>query len=285
MRHNGRAPLKASKMRPEHLNLRDGERRMAVCPDCLSWHRLARSMIMPHRAVEAAAGDGPRRYFGDKPCGGRRCPGSAQRITIDISMEQWAERLLAADSTATGRRSARQHSKPTPAPAKPVAQMRPAPVNAADALTAYRDHLKACRASAGAGRCHGSYRCGAGARLASLYEQLLRTQPRRDRARKELTRMQARLKRRFAAAAAKNTAIEWARRGEATVDAKKATAKRSGTTVEEANNACRIHTADSVSEFRGPRLPLAPQDVEAHERRQAQLGKRYGQRNPAASAA
>jgi hypothetical protein len=262
MRHNGRAPLKASMMRPEHLNLRDGERRMAVCPDCLTWHRLTRSMIMPHRALDAAFGDGPRRYFGDKPSGGRRCPGSAQRINIDISIEHWGERLLAADSTATGRRSARQHSKPTPAPAKPVARMRPAPVNAASALTAYRDHLKACRASAVAGRCHANYRCGDGARLASLYEQLLRTQPRRDTARRILARERGRFDRTYAAEAATKTAAEWNRQHGATLDAA-ATAKRSGTAIEEANNTCRIRPADAVSEFRGPRLPLEPLRITA----------------------
>ena len=31
MRHNGRAPLKASKMRPEHLSLRENEPVLVVC--------------------------------------------------------------------------------------------------------------------------------------------------------------------------------------------------------------------------------------------------------------
>ncbi|WP_326793982.1 hypothetical protein OHA79_52140 (plasmid) [Streptomyces sp. NBC_00841] len=258
MRHNGRAPLLASTMRPENLDLRDGEPRMAVCPDCQTWHRLTRSMITPHRSSDGviASNDRPRRYFGDKPAGGRRCPGSAQRITIDITVEQWGEKLLAADSTATGRRSARQHYKPIAAPAKPVAKMTPAPVSAADALTAYREHLKKCRARNTADRCGGTRRCADGTRLAALYEQLQRTQPRRDRERKEETRVDALLTRYRVAMAGKRTAAEWAKHREATADAKKATAKRSGTTVEEANNACRIHPAESVSEFRGPGLPL-----------------------------
>ncbi|MFB7313167.1 hypothetical protein [Streptomyces sp. NPDC056192] len=258
MRHNGRTPLLASTMRPEHLNLREGDPRMAVCPDCQTWHRLTRSMITPHRSNNSvtASNDGPRRYFGDKPAGGRRCPGSAQRITIDITVEQWGEKLFTADSTATSRHSARQHYKPLPAPAKPVARMTPAPVNAADTLTAYLEHLKKCRARNTADRCGGTRRCIDGARLAALYEQLKRTQPRRDREHQEDARVDALLTRYRVATATKNTTAEWAKHREDTADATKATAKRSGTTVEEANNACRIRPAETVSEFCSPGLPL-----------------------------
>ncbi|MFC8263759.1 hypothetical protein ACFUNF_40720 [Streptomyces sp. NPDC057291] len=258
MRHNGRTPLLASTMRPEHLNLREDDPRMAVCPDCQTWHRLTRSMINPHRSSDGviASNDRPRRYFGDKPAGGRRCPGSAQRITIDITVEQWGEKLLTADTTATGRRSARQHYKPLPASAKPVARMTPAPVSAADALTAYREHLKRCRVTNAADSCGGPHRCIDGARLAKLYGQLKRTQPHRDRERKEETRVDALLIRYLVTTAGQRTAAEWAKHREATVDATKAMAKRSGTTVEEANNACRIRPAETVSEFRGPGLPL-----------------------------
>ncbi|WSM19098.1 hypothetical protein OHB49_44515 (plasmid) [Streptomyces sp. NBC_01717] len=253
MRHNGRTPLLASTMRPEHLNLREGDPRMAVCPDCQTWHRLTRSMITPHRSSDGviASNDRPRRFFGEKPAGGRRCPGSAQRITIDITVEQWGEKLLTAESTATGLRSARQHYKPLPAPAKPVARMTPAPVNAADALTAYREHLKKCQARNTVDRCGSTHRCADGARLAALYDQLKRTQPHRDREHQDDARVDALLTRYRAAKATKNTAAEWAKHREDTVDAKKATAKRSGTTVEEANNACRIRPAETVSEFRG----------------------------------
>ncbi|WP_327129654.1 hypothetical protein [Streptomyces sp. NBC_01727] len=259
MRHNGRTPLLASTMRPEHLNLREGDPRMAVCPDCQTWHRLTRSMINPHRSSDGviASNNRPRRYFGDKPAGGRRCPGSAQRITIDITVEQWGEKLLAADSTATGRRSARQHYKPLPAPAPPIARMRPAPVNAADALTDYRDHLTMCRGSEASGRCGGAHRCATGARLAALYERLLRTQSCRDTARRVLARERVRFDRTYAAQAATRTAAEWTRQSETTADAAE-TAKRSGTLVEESNNVCRNRRTGTVSEFRGPEVPLEP---------------------------
>ncbi|MEV8311870.1 hypothetical protein AB0P36_32230 [Streptomyces flavidovirens] len=256
MRHSGRTPLKASTMRPEHLSLRDGEPRLVVCPDCDTWHRLTRSMIRPHRDGTDVPESGERRYFGDKPTGGRRCPGSAQRIIIDLTPEEWGEKLLAADSTATGRRSARQHSKPRPASAKPVTQMSPAPVNAGDMLTAYREHLKKCRASNAAGRCGGTHRCPDGARLAKLYEQLLRTQPRRDKVRRVLVRERTRFDRTYATEAATKTAAEWSKLAEATAEPKKTTAKRGGTAVEEVNNACKVRPAETVSEYRGPDLPL-----------------------------
>ncbi|MFJ6792022.1 hypothetical protein [Streptomyces angustmyceticus] len=127
MRHNGRDPLRASQMRPEHLNLRENEPRMAVCPHCRTWHRLNRSMIMPHRAGVPTPTDGPRRYRDDtaphKPSTGRRCPGSAQRIDIDITPEQWGEQLLAAETTAAGRRTTRPIRKPRPQVAPAAAQM------------------------------------------------------------------------------------------------------------------------------------------------------------------
>ncbi|MFL4910895.1 hypothetical protein ACJ6WF_49360 [Streptomyces sp. MMS24-I2-30] len=135
MRHNGRAALNASAMRPEHLNLRENEPTLVVCPDCATWRRLKRSMILPHRDG-APVEKTERRYRGDKPSGGRRCAGSAQRVVIDITAEEWGRRLLEADSTATGRRSARQHSKPLPAPAVPVHRLASIPGPSSRLLTA-----------------------------------------------------------------------------------------------------------------------------------------------------
>ncbi|GGX39886.1 hypothetical protein GCM10010353_64120 [Streptomyces chryseus] len=127
MRHNGRAPIKASTMRPEHLGLREGEPRMAVCPDCQTWHRLKRSMITPHRNGAAIPADQPRRYRDDpdaaKPSSGHRCPGSAQRINIDITPEQWGEKLLAAETTAAHRLTTHPARKPRPQTAPAASQM------------------------------------------------------------------------------------------------------------------------------------------------------------------
>ncbi|MEU0596251.1 hypothetical protein [Streptomyces ardesiacus] len=269
MRHNGRDPIKASTMRPEHLNLREGEPALAVCPDCQTWRRLTRSMIHPHRAADDAPKTGERRYHGDKPVHRRRCPGSAQRITIDLSPEAWTEKLLAADSTATGRRSARQHHKPIPAPAAPVAKMTPALPNAADVLAAYRQHLKECRPKCRcskkcptecrkiqpvAGRCSAIYRCITGLRLAAQYELLKRGQEQRDRVSKQEARVDALIARHRSGVAARRAANEWAQhRADTTAPA--TLAKRSGTAVEEANNTCRTRRPDAVSDYRGPHVP------------------------------
>lgn len=162
MRHNGRAPIRASQMRPEHLSLRENEPVLVVCPDCETWRRLKRSMILPHRdgtPVERTE----RRYYGDKPSGGRRCGGSAQRIVIDITPEEWTERLLAAETTAVGRRTARPIRKPRP-------QAAPAPVQMPAATRPLREqlaeHLQSDCLRCRAGRC---------ARVIELRQRIRRT--------------------------------------------------------------------------------------------------------------
>ncbi|MGW3981292.1 hypothetical protein [Streptomyces mirabilis] len=237
-RDNRREPVLLSKIDPQEINVREGEAKSIVCPDCRSWHRLMGDTKLKIR----------EHCISDKVAEGQkhvRCDGSNQVVALDITVEQWTEAMLAADSTATGRRSARQHYKPLPAPAKPVTRMSPVPANVADALTAYREHLKKCRARTTAGRCGGTHRCADGARLAALYAQLKRTQPLRDRE----ARVDALLARYRA------TTV-WAKHSEATVNGKKTTAKRSGTAVEDTNNVCRIHPATTVTEFRGPSLPV-----------------------------
>ncbi|MFE1442961.1 hypothetical protein [Streptomyces sp. NPDC058739] len=245
---NPRPALAVSTLKPHQYDLRPSSASL-ICPDCRTWVpitgiRATKQKLVPH----------------DTGTAGRdaavRCQGSNRLISVDVAFETWQKRLEDGGTEAAGRRSARQHYKPLPAPARPITSMTPEPVHADDALAAYRQHLKQCRKSSAAGRCGGTRRCADGARLARLYEQLLRTQLRRDRVRQELTAVQARLDRRYAAAAAKNTAAEWARHTEATTEPKKSTAKRSGTEVEEANNACRLHPAHTVSEYRGPSLPL-----------------------------
>lgn len=236
-RDNRRAALLLSKIAPQDINIREGEIKSVVCPDCQTWRRLTGETKLKIRE------------HGDD------CPGSNQVVKLDMSVEQWSEAMIAADSTAAGRRSARQHYKPLPAQAKPITQMTPAPVKASDALTAYSVHLKTCWKSSATGCCGGAHRCVEGARLAALYEQLLRTQPHRDREQKDEARVNAVLTRHRSIKARRGTAAKWQA---ATPGARSAVAKRSGTQAEEANNACRIRPADTVSEFRGASVPLEP---------------------------
>lgn len=151
MRHNGRTPIKASSLRPEHLNLREGETRMVVCPDCQTWHRLTRSMIHPHRDGVVPPKPEGRRYrdapsVKDKSSSGRRCPGSAQRIEIDITPEEWTERLLAAESTASSRRTTNPVRKPRPQAAPATAQMNAAARGPREQLAEHlQDDCSQCR--------------------------------------------------------------------------------------------------------------------------------------------
>ncbi|MFB7657925.1 MULTISPECIES: hypothetical protein [unclassified Streptomyces] len=253
MRHNGRAPIKASSMRPEHLSLREGETPLAVCPDCESWRRLTRSMISPHRGGDALE-TGERRYYGDEPARRRRCPGSAQRITLDLTPEAWGQALLAADSTAASRRSARQHHKPIQAPATPVTKMARALPHAADVLAAYSKHLKECRERGAPGHCGETRRCVTGFRLAAQYDVLSRGQDKRDSVHRKEARVDALITRHRAGAAGRRSATEWAKQHDDT-GATAVLAKRSGTAVEDANNTCRTRPADTVSDYSGPHVP------------------------------
>ncbi|WJV51773.1 hypothetical protein [Streptomyces flavofungini] len=175
-----------------------------------------------------------------------RCQGSNRLVNIDVRVTAWEKRLETGGTEANACRSARQHYKPLPAPARPITKMASESANAEDALTAYREHIKTCRSSKVIGRCGGTHRCTRGAQLAALYAQLKRSQPTRDHE----ARVDALLARH-------RTSRVWTEQSEGVVD-REATAKRSGAPIEEVNNSCRRHPAEAVSEFRSPEVPLAP---------------------------
>ncbi|GAA1526586.1 hypothetical protein GCM10009678_05080 [Actinomadura kijaniata] len=116
MRHNGRPPIYASDLPITHLDLRlkpepktkgrppEGPETLIVCPDCGWWVALKRHMVHPHR-------DRRRR-----PIDGRvpRCPGSGQRVIVNISYDTWREQLAQVVADASTRRSAPQFTKPRP---------------------------------------------------------------------------------------------------------------------------------------------------------------------------
>jgi hypothetical protein len=261
MRHNGRAPLKARQMRPEHLSLREGEPRLVVCPDCETWRRLKRGMILPHRDGRPVERTEPR-YFGDRPAGGRRCDGSAQRIDIDLTSEEWGEKLLAADSTATVRRSARQHHKPLPAPATQVHRMASMPgpsarllaarTRARDAVNEHRSECKVCRT--------GRARCPVGRELEIRLGHTDATV--------RLAHEQHESALRAAAAPTIPRAQQW---------------RRVASGVNRVDERRRKQPAYDVPLESRP-VPLAPKNAEAHDRRQAELGKQYTRKNPGTAA-
>jgi hypothetical protein len=87
--HDGRAPLRASRVPPNLINLHAGERPSVVCPDCNCWRLLHQGSIAPHRDGEAP------------------CPSSRRTVTLDLSADQWLARRAEAVRQASTRRSNR----------------------------------------------------------------------------------------------------------------------------------------------------------------------------------
>ncbi|MEV5568710.1 hypothetical protein AB0L06_01560 [Spirillospora sp. NPDC052269] len=97
----------------------DGERTMIVCPDCGAWVSLRRHMVLPHRISRYTDEEIHAFATGLRPAPRsrreERCPGSAQRVVVDLTHETWRELLTEADRDASTRRTARTAVKPTPA--------------------------------------------------------------------------------------------------------------------------------------------------------------------------
>lgn len=113
MRDNGRPALLASKMPPNLLDLRPGWRPLVACPDCGIWRTLKRGMILPHSGPEHADA--------------RRCPGSAQRVIVDVSVAEWQARLaeaVAHTALRRGSRTVRTPKPPMPTPMHRIAAAR-----------------------------------------------------------------------------------------------------------------------------------------------------------------
>ncbi|WP_460074034.1 hypothetical protein [Streptomyces sp. YKOK-I1] len=255
---NRREALKLSSMAPEDFNVRPGEAKSIACPDCRTWRRIMGDKVLKIR----------EHCISDKVAEGEKhvtCPGSDQLVVVDIDVRRWQarqNRLLRDAMPQENRRAAQQFYKPLPAPAAPVSRIK-AEVTLETARQSYLAHRKGCT------RCVGGRHCTDGGILARRYVLALNQEPARREALKEQERQEQRTARKQTAPAVRKA--QWARHG--------------GTAVETANNRCADRIPGSLSEFRGPQLPLAPQHMEAHDRRQAELGKQYAQRKSAASAA
>ncbi|MCF3143754.1 hypothetical protein [Streptomyces platensis] len=255
---NRRAPLLLSTMAPEDFNVRPDEVKSIACPDCRTWRRIMGDKVLKVR----------EHCISDKVAEGEKhtiCPGSDQLVEVDIDVRRWQfkqDRLLRDAMPQENRRAARQFYKPLPAPAAPVSRIQ-AEVTLETTRQSYLAHRKGCT------RCVGGQHCTDGGVLARRYVLALQEEPAHREAREQLERQERRTTRKQTAPAVRKA--QWAKHG--------------GETVEKANNLCTARTSGSLSEFRGPGLPLAPQDVKAHDRRQAELGKQYARKIPATSAA
>ncbi|MFF8423132.1 hypothetical protein [Streptomyces sp. NPDC015680] len=258
---NRREALKLSRMAPEDYNVRPGEVKSIACPDCRTWRRIMGDKVLKIR----------EHCISDKVAGGEKhtaCPGSDQLVELDIDVRRWQvkqDRLLREAMPQDNRRAAQQFYKPLPAPAAPVSRLK-AEVTLETARQSYLAHRKGCAGCVG-----GEHRkhCTDGGVLARRYVLALQEEPARREAREQLERQEQRAARKQSASAVRKA--QWARHG--------------GEEVERANNRCTARTSGSLSEFRGPGLPMLPQDVEAHDRRQAELGRQYARKATATSAA
>ncbi|MGW2426626.1 hypothetical protein ACWC0C_47065 [Streptomyces sp. NPDC001709] len=257
-RNNRREALKLSTVAPEDFNVRPGETMSIACPDCRTWRRIMGTYDLKIR----------EHCISDKVAEGQkheRCPGSNQVVIVDIDVRRWEarqNRLLRDAMPQENRRADRQFYKPLPAPAAPVSRIK-AEVTLETARQSYLAHRKGCT------RCVGGQHCTDGGILARRYVLALNQEPARREAREELERQERHAARKQSAPAVRKA--QWAKHG--------------GKAVEAANNRCAERAPGSVSEFRGPQLPLAPQDVEAHDRRQAEPGKQYARKALVTSAA
>lgn len=114
MRPSPLPPYRLSEFKPQHVNLRDGEKPMIVCPECETWRIVRRGMVWPHHPRKEGLKKGER---------APRCSGSARRIIFDITVEQWGAALVEGEREAGARRSAQQFHKPAPPAGQPVHRM------------------------------------------------------------------------------------------------------------------------------------------------------------------
>ncbi|MFJ1601519.1 hypothetical protein [Streptomyces sp. NPDC088261] len=259
---NRRPPLKLSTMAPEDYNVRPGETKSIACPDCRTWRRIMGDTVLKIR----------EHCISDKCVEGEEhilCPGSDQLVDVDIDVRRWQARqtrLMRDAMPQDNRRTAQQFYKPIPAPAAPVSRIT-AEITVDKARQAYFEHRETCiRCVGGTYRTEGDalqyvkgQHCTDGDVLARRYVLALQQEPARREAREEQERQERRIARKRTAPAVRKA--QWAKHG--------------GEEVETANNRYAERLPGSLSEFRGPQLPLAPQDARAHDRRQADLGKQY----------
>lgn len=103
MRSNRRPAVALSELPPDQVNLRPGEVLAVACPICGRWRRIKRRMIWPHRAHDGVT----------------RCPGSGQKVLVDLTPGQWLASL------ETARRQARQAVSLQRATERALRQARP----------------------------------------------------------------------------------------------------------------------------------------------------------------
>jgi hypothetical protein len=250
-----RPPIIASDLAVTELDLTPGKEHL-VCPECFTWvpitGMLGTPKLVPHHRERAKTG-APLRCTA----------GSNRQVVIDVDAALWGDKVAEADATAVGRRSGRVNRKPRTVVPTPVHRVASVPGPSARLLAAQTEarhdvnwHRKVC------GVCKtGRARCPIGRELEIRMGH--------TDASVRLAHEQRESALRAAAAPSIPRTQQWRRvaRDVSRTDTRRGMAPIGAAPAE----------ARSV--------PLTPNDVTAHERRQAELGKHYAQHKAATTAA
>ncbi|MFD7498314.1 hypothetical protein ACFV8T_39380 [Streptomyces sp. NPDC059832] len=259
----------ASQLKADQINLTPGKEHV-ICPDCKTWTPitgvLGTPVLVPHHTTP---------YHDRTTTTPRRCSSSNRRIALDTAIDAWRAELTErteVSATVASRRPTKVLPKPKTNGVAAASQLKPAPLSAEQVRRVFRQHQEQCLACMGEARDQTGQMlpCPDGERLATTVLRLFRQEPKRQALREVFARERRRFDREYAEAALAKRQSEWAKHG--------------GEAVEKANNRCTTRASGSFSEFRGPGLPMLPQDVEAHDRRQAELGKHARNGRPAEGA-
>ncbi|MBP5926806.1 hypothetical protein F3K32_43180 [Streptomyces sp. LBUM 1483] len=243
-------PIIASDLAVNELDLTLGKEHL-VCPECSTWvpitGMLGTPKLVPHHMGRAKTAD-PRRCTA----------GSNRRVVIDVDAALWADKVAEADATVVARRSGRVNRKPravVPTPVHrvalvpgPSARLLAAQTRARDAVNEHRTVCGVCKT--------GRARCPIGRELEIRMGH--------TDASVRLAHEQRESALRAAATPSVPRARQWRR------------VAGDVTRVDDARRALVPAGAAPAAGARG--VPLEPQDVAAHERRQAELGKQYAAR-------
>ncbi|MGW2680925.1 hypothetical protein [Streptomyces sp. NPDC001436] len=112
-RNNRRQPLRLSTLAAHDFNVRVGEQKSVVCPDCRTWRRIMGETDLKIRehCVSDRLAPGEEHTL---------CPGSNQLVVVDIDVRRWQvrqDRLLRDAMPAENRRGTRGLRKPSSPPA------------------------------------------------------------------------------------------------------------------------------------------------------------------------
>lgn len=183
--------IRISRLRPSTYNLRVGEVRTIVCPDCQTWQRIMGDTTLTIRDHHATDLGGAELAAGQRD---RRCPSARRIVLVDLTADKlvkWQkvqDRRMAADAMPAEVRRPTAVLKKIKAPSVPaIIQLVPAPATADSARRAYETHRSRCSYGCTTTTEHGTLHvthCTDGERLGATYLRLLRREPqqRRNRA-------------------------------------------------------------------------------------------------------